>query len=148
MLSGEKYKRNTLKKSYFRRAKSEALDNIAVEAKIETTTLLGAHDGDTERLRESRARESNCDKARCDSGEITEPDGNKKADEGEIIRLVPPIENDQFKKINSKLKTQLLDRYFIVACLLGLTEVCPMLGFFLSQALPVGFESGRRDRFV
>ena len=52
MLSGEKYKRNTLKKSYFRRAKSEALDNIAVEAKREATTLLGAHD--TERLRESR----------------------------------------------------------------------------------------------
>ena len=58
MLSGEKYKRNTLKKSYFRRAKSEALDNIAVEAKRETTTLLGMDDGDTERLRESQERGS------------------------------------------------------------------------------------------
>ena len=58
------------------------------------------------------------------------------------------MENDQFKKIDSKLKTQLLDRYFVVACLLGLTKVRPNLGFFLSQALPVGFESGQRDRFV
>jgi hypothetical protein len=54
---------------------------------------------------------------------------------------------DQSKKEIIKLKTQLLDRGFgfIVACFLGLTKVRPMFAFFLSQALPVDFERGRRD---
>jgi hypothetical protein len=52
------------------------------------------------------------------------------------------------------MKTQLFDGHygfidcFVVACFLGLAKVRPTLAFFLSQALPVGFERGCCDGFV
>jgi hypothetical protein len=126
--------------------------------------LFGADGGNAEREPTRRVREPNCkfviempEPGRietCDGKRlvpVSDGCGDDSSQKPEWInRNACASEKGKSKKEKDKLKTQLLDRCFgfVVACFLGFTKARPLLDVFLSQALPVGFECGRRDGFM